>query len=219
MELAAVFTSAFIVAFSGAVVPGPLLTVTIGRAIGEGAAAGPLVVLGHGLLEAAVVIGMVFGLGYYLQLPIVTSIVAVIGGAVLLWMGLGMIRNWRAAGQVSVEVAAAKTDNAFSGSIISGFIGSISNPYWILWWATVGAAFIADAMKQGALGIGVFFTGHILADLVWYSFVSFSLAAGRRWFKEKQYQWLLLCCGLAMTGLALFFIWSGTVGKNSLGGF
>ncbi|HHX94595.1 MAG TPA: LysE family transporter [Clostridia bacterium] len=219
MDLAALFTSSFIIALSGALVPGPLLAITAARVVEKGAGAGPLVVLGHAVSEMAVMAGIVFGLGYYLQLPPVASAIAVIGGCVLLWMGWGMIRDFRAAGSINVEVAAAGPRKFLSGPVVSGFIGSVSNPYWILWWATVGAALLASAMKQGSLGVGVFFTGHILADLVWYSLVAFSLAAGRRWFSEKLYQWLFLGCGIAMVFLAFYFIWSGTAGQNSLGGF
>jgi threonine/homoserine/homoserine lactone efflux protein len=217
MELIAVFTGAFIIALSGAIVPGPLLTLTVGRAIEEGARAGPLIVLGHALSEIVVVVGMIFGLGNYLRNPRVTEVIAVVGGLVLLWMGFDMVKSWKSGSELEVEIAAAGSPHR-SGSVITGIIGNISNPYWILWWATVGVALITAAMKKGVLGIGVFFTGHILADLIWYSLIAFSLSAGRRWLTGKHYQTLLLGCGITMLCLAAYFIWSGTFGNNNLGG-
>lgn len=212
MDFAALFTTAFLVGFSGAAAPGPLLTLTIGRAIKQGAIAGPLIILGHAILELTTVIGIVFGLGYYLQLPGVTTVIAVAGGSVLGLMGLHMIKNWRTVVFSHEETAASANVTAFAGSVVSGIAGSMSNPYWWLWWATIGAAFLSQAMQKGFLGVGVFFTGHILADLTWYSAVAFSLAAGRKLFSNWQYQVLFLCCGLFMMCLAIYFIWSGIVG-------
>jgi len=218
MDLAVLFGSAFLVGFSGAAAPGPMLTLTISRTIRQGAIAGPLVVFGHALLEIATVIGIVYGLGYYLQLPAVTRGIAVVGGLVLAWMGLQMIRDFRNVGFSPEEIAASGKPSGSAASVLAGVAGSISNPYWFLWWATIGAAFLAQAMVKGAAGVGIFFTGHILADFVWYSLVSVSLSAGRKLFTNQQYQKLFLCCGLFMVCLSLYFIWSGTVGNISLGG-
>ncbi len=54
--LAGVPVSSFVVALSGALMPGPLLTVTVGEATRRGFWAGPLIILGHGLLELTLVL-------------------------------------------------------------------------------------------------------------------------------------------------------------------
>jgi len=218
LDLIKIFTGAFLIALSGAVVPGPLLTLTVGRVIEEGVFAGPLIVFGHAISETAVLVGMVFGLGPFLQTPRVSVTIAVVGGSVLLWMGFEMLRSWRNSIVIDVEVAAAGNSLSYSGSVVTGIVGSISNPYWILWWTTVGAALISDSMRLGALGIAVFFAGHILADLLWYSIVAFSLSAGRKWLSGRVYQVLFLGCGIAMLGLGAYFIWSCVIGNNALGG-
>jgi len=51
--LAGVPITSFVVALSGALMPGPLLTVTVGEATRRGFWAGPLIILGHGILEMA----------------------------------------------------------------------------------------------------------------------------------------------------------------------
>ncbi|KYH32619.1 LysE type translocator [Moorella mulderi DSM 14980] len=92
-ELLALFTTAFMVGLSGALMPGPLLTLAIEESTRRGAGAGPLLVLGHGLLELLMLFLLLLGLGSFLAHPTVSRVVAVLGGAVLLWLGTDMIRS------------------------------------------------------------------------------------------------------------------------------
>jgi regulator of ribonuclease activity A len=58
---------------------------------------------------------------------------------------------------------------------------SVTNPYWLLWWGALGLGMAGQALDSlGLAGLVVFFIGHIAADYVWYSGVSFAVAAGRR---------------------------------------
>ncbi|HFC46673.1 MAG TPA: lysine transporter LysE, partial [Dissulfuribacter thermophilus] len=80
LEIIGIFGVSFVLALSGALMPGPLLTVTIAESIKKGPWVGPMVILGHGLLELGLVILIVLGLGPYLKTSLVTSSVALIGG-------------------------------------------------------------------------------------------------------------------------------------------
>ena len=60
--------------------------------------------------------------------------------------------------------------------VLTGILLSIANPYWFIWWATIGMGYIMYSVKFGLPGIISFFAGHILADLAWYYLVSFSVA-------------------------------------------
>jgi len=218
LEPLTLFITALMVGFSGALVPGPLLTITIDRSIKHGAKAGPLVVLGHAGLELITVVGIFFGLGFVLQQSAVARTIGIVGGLVLLWMGYGMVQSWKKAAFTYEEVAAGSEFNAYTGLVVAGVVGSVSNPYWFLWWATVGAAFIVQSFKIGALGVTIFFFGHILADFLWYSAVSIALTAGRKVFNDVIYRWVLLFCGLFMIFLAFYFIWSGLTGNINVEG-
>jgi threonine/homoserine/homoserine lactone efflux protein len=86
---------------------------------------------------------------------------------------------------------------------------SVSNPYWSLWWATIGVKYVGDALTLGFLGITIFFAGHILADLVWYVAVAFAVAGGRRFLTPALYRGILAVAGLFLIGLAGYFILRG----------
>mgnify|MGYP000862952647 CR=1 FL=1 len=81
MDLIALFITAFLVGLSGAMMPGPLLTVTIAESARRGFKAGPLIVLGHAILELALIIALLAGLSFYLKKPLVTTVISIVGGA------------------------------------------------------------------------------------------------------------------------------------------
>ncbi|NLK00828.1 MAG: LysE family transporter [Clostridia bacterium] len=218
MSLFAIFSTAFLVAFSGAIVPGPLLTITIDRTLKQGIRAGPLVVMGHGILEFIAVIAMAYGLGSFLQQGSFARIVGIVGGLVLLWFGYNMLKSGKQVTLETDETAAVSEPAPMSGSVLAGVAGTLSNPYWFLWWAAIGTAFITKSLKFGLLGVMLFFLGHILADFLWLFSVSAAITAGKKVFNDRVYRFIMMLCGLFLILLAFYFIWSGISGNLGLEG-
>jgi threonine/homoserine/homoserine lactone efflux protein len=206
--LAAIFATSLMVCFSGALMPGPLLTVTISQSARRGFWQGPLLILGHAIAELAIVLALTAGLGRLLKRKAVAGLIGLLGGAFLLWMGLDIARSawW---GTVSLSLTSAKRGGSQVGPVVAGALVSISNPYWVLWWATVGVSYVALALRQGPLGLGSFYVGHILADLSWYSLVAFVITAGRSLLSQPVYRSILLVCGFFLIALSIYFIYSG----------
>lgn len=188
--------------------PGPMLTVTIAGSSQKGFWVGPLVVLGHGILELVLVFLVLAGLGPLLTRPHVIGSVGFAGGVVLWWLGLSMIRN---AGKFSIDLR-NEDHRSSRSSIFYGIVSSLSNPYWSIWWATIGMGYLAAALKFGTLGIILFFVGHILADLAWYSMVSLAVSRGRHFIRDTTYRRVIAFCGAF---LVLFGAWFFYFGWNS----
>lgn len=207
-KLAAIFTTSLMVGFSGTLMPGPLLTVTINQSAQRGFWQGPLLILGHAIAELALVLALAAGLSHLLKRKAVAGLIGLLGGAFLLWMGLDIARSaW--CGAVSLSLVSAERSGAQVGPVVTGVLVSVSNPHWVLWWATVGVSYVALALRQGPLGLGSFYVGHILADLSWYSLVAFVITAGRSLLSQPIYQGILLFCGLFLIALSIYFIYSG----------
>jgi threonine/homoserine/homoserine lactone efflux protein len=209
--LAFLFGTAFIVGLSGALAPGPVLTATIGETIKRGFWAGPLIVLGHALLEIVLLVALVAGLGYWLTRPIVQGILGVGGGALLAILGVRMMATARDSVFEALTTSPDKRA-AVRGPILTGVLTSLANPFWTLWWATIGLTYVSLALKRGPLGLGAFYSGHILADLLWYSLVAAAIASGRRILPVRVYMVLFLLCGLALACLGGYFLGTG-IGK------
>ncbi len=209
MPLFGLFLTSFVVGLSGALMPGPLFVATVKGTYLYGPLAGPLVTLGHGLIELVAVLMLALGLGQFVSSELVMAIVGLAGGLALIFLGSGMIRD-----VLQGRLALAKTGGAGEatgkfGPIISGLLASVVNPYWITWWLTIGASYVLLSLKQGWLGLPFFYTGHILSDLLWLTLVSVALSQGKRLIGERLYTGLIFGCGLFLIALAGWFIYSG----------
>jgi threonine/homoserine/homoserine lactone efflux protein len=202
--LGTVFFTSFMLAFSGAMMPGPLLTATISESTRRGSLTGPLLILGHAVLELGMLLLLLVGLAPLLQQDMVFAAIALIGAGILAWMATNMFRslptltvNWD-----------AHQDR--SGPLISiGILMSLSNPYWTIWWATIGLGYLVSCRALGAPGIAAFFLGHIAGDFVWYTLISVLVAKGRRLLTDRVYRGLICVCAVFLACFACYFAYTG----------
>lgn len=202
--LLTIFVSSFIIALSGALMPGPLLTVTISESSQRGFIAGPLLIAGHAVLELLLVAALLMGLAPFFQMPVVFVVSAIAGALILFWMAFGMFRSLPFL-HLSLEVNNTRRNNP----MINGILMSIANPYWIIWWATIGLGYILYSWQFGFWGIAFFFTGHILADLGWYSIVSAAVAGGKSFLTDRLYRGLIMICAVFLVVFAGYFAYAG----------
>lgn len=187
--------------------PGPLLAYTITVSARYGFWAGPLLILGHAILELTLITVLVIGLDQFIQGDTFSSIIGLVGGTVLVFTGFTMGKQgWH-------KVAAPSRTSTLlvqnRRMIISGIVISMSNPYWFLWWATIGMTYLVWSLDLGTAGVASFFAGHILADLSWYAFIALVVSSGKRVINDTIYSWLLVICGVILMGLGTYFIQSG----------
>ena len=210
---AAIFVSSFLIALSGALMPGPLLAVTVRDTTRRGFVAAPLLVLGHGILGAGLLALILLGLAEWVRGDVATTVIALAGGAMLLWMAVGMARE---VGTLRLEIRGKETNSDLPGRgndsgagvfrpVLSGVVASISNPYWTIWWATIGLGYLVISRELDVAGIALFFAGHILADAVWYLFIGFAVSAGRSRLTDRVYRWIVGSCALFLFFFALSF--------------
>jgi len=200
------FFKSYFVAFSGAAMPGPLLVLTIAQCTKNGFWRAPLIIIGHSILEIAIVIGLVFGLSRILGNQIVQGFIGIAGGTFLLWMGTTMIRNIP---HLTLDLKVEPEKKVIENPILGGILISLSNPYWTIWWVTFGLALLTEANALGATGIGVFYIGHILGDFVWYAFIGLMITIGKKLINDKIYRVIIGICAVFVTFLGATFIYSG----------
>ncbi len=198
--------SAFLIGLTGAMSPGPYLTVTITRTVTKGPRSAALMLVGHALLEGLLLVGFAFGLQEILTNLHVARVLAGVGGAFLVWMGWGLLKG-AIAGTISPNPTAGQPEPRF-GPVMSGAAVSLANPYWTLWWATIGVKLAADGLAIGPLGVAAFFIGHELADVSWYGLVIFATSRGRKLLAEKPYRIIIGACAVFLLYLGARFMLS-----------
>ncbi|MHB8126397.1 MAG: LysE family transporter [Desulfitobacteriaceae bacterium] len=206
MILCTIFFASLVMGFSGAMMPGPMLTVTIKESLRRGAKAGPQIVSGHVLLELLIVIAIFFGLGKVIMWSSVKGTIGVVGGLFLFWMAYGILRE--AWSLPNIDLSGKVTGNSLH-PVVTGVTVSVSNPYWSLWWATAGASSLMLAANNGITGVTSFYFGHITADYIWYTIVSVAVAGGKKLFTPLVFRIILSVCGVFLLGLAGYFVYSG----------
>ena len=204
LSLIAIFSSSFVIALSGALMPGPLLTVTVSESTQRGAIAGPLMILGHAILELSLVLALLSGLAPFLKRDEVFVVIALVGGCILFWMAVSMFRS-----HSTLRLELTGEQQKPRNLVLAGILMSIANPYWTIWWATIGLGYILHSVKFGIAGVIAFFIGHIMADLAWYALISFSVAKGRSLFNDTIYRRLIAGCALFLVIFAGYFFYSG----------
>jgi threonine/homoserine/homoserine lactone efflux protein len=184
--------------------PGPLLTVTVSESTQRGAIAGPMMILGHAILELSLVLALLSGLAPFLKRDEVFVVIALVGGCILFWMAVSMFRSLP-----TLRLDLTGEEQKPRNLIVAGILLSLANPYWTIWWATIGLGYILHSVKFGIGGVIAFFIGHIMADLAWYAFISFSVAKGRTLFNDTIYRRLIGGCALFLIIFAGYFFYSG----------
>jgi threonine/homoserine/homoserine lactone efflux protein len=200
VALAIFLVQVFVISLSGALQPGPVTA----TAITMGARnrwAGVLLAVGHGVIEFPLMILIILGLGSIFQKTATQIIIGAAGGIVLLYMAYSMFKT---AGQTFIPQAGARKDKP----ILAGIILTASNPYFLIWWATVGLALATDATKFGLYAFALFAIVHWLVDLLWVTALSLASFHGTTLLGPKVQQIVLKICAAAMLLFGLFFIYN-----------
>ncbi|MBI5074723.1 MAG: LysE family transporter [Nitrospirae bacterium] len=202
MNLAVIAVSSFMIALSGALVPGPLFTITVSESVRRGASTGPLLILGHAILEILIIVLILAGLSPFLKHETTRYVISLAGGGMLVFMGIMILKDLRS---VRLDLSAESGIKEMN-LVLTGIVASLANPYWVIWWATIGLGYLVSSMKYGIAGVVVFFLGHIAADLVWYSLISYAAAKGRKIMGEKAYKIVLAACAVFLIFFGAWFI-------------
>ncbi len=208
-SIPAVFIFSFVVGFGAVISPGPVSVAIVSQSPRRGWFTGPLVATGHSLLELLIVILIAFGLSAGLAHPTIQTVIALLGGALLTWMGAKMAwDSWRK--KIGLPGKNSELGNMTSRQLVSlGMVATVSNPFWYAWWVTVAAGYLTQARALGVAALIAFYLGHISADFAWDTTLSTIVASGRRWITDGIYRGLIFVAGVFLIYLGFVFLTQG----------
>ena len=188
--------SAVGISLSGVMLPGPLTAATIARGYND-KKAGALIGIGHGVIEIPIIALVYFGFASYLTIPVIKQVTGVAGGLLLIVMGLIVFFTFK-----KPVTGSAATPY---GSLVTGIVMTGGNPYFFLWWATIGVALITGAVYFGIFGVVLFTIVHWLCDIVWLEVVSMTVFKTRHLWTPHVQKVVFGICALVLTGFGLWY--------------
>ena len=190
----------FVISLSGAMAPGPVTTAAI--ALGQRSRyAGLALAIGHAIIEFPLMVLIMLGMDKLLKSTATSIIIGLAGGMFLTVMGIQMLKNL----YTSTE---PRDKPAKTGPVLTGLILSGSNPYFLMWWATVGLTLATRATELGIWAFALFAMVHWLCDCTWLQALSWASFKGSALLGLRSQRVILLICSLALLGFGLFFIYS-----------
>jgi threonine/homoserine/homoserine lactone efflux protein len=204
MALLLFLVQVFIISCSGAMQPGPVTATAITMG-GRNRYAGSLLAVGHGIIEFPLMVVIILGMGKYFKIPNIQIAIGLAGGVFLILMAIQAFLSL-------LSKADAKPKALHGKPILAGIILTASNPYFLVWWATVGLALATQAVGWGIWAFALFALTHWLVDLVWLQILTWASFKGSVFFGLYFQRIVSLICALALLGFGLFFI-TGAISK------
>lgn len=189
-----------IVTASGALMPGPLFAANLLQGTRGGAKSGFMISVGHMLVELPLVMLIGVGISNLLNLPGFSTIVGLVGGSALILFGAFQIRDVTLG---SFNIEPVKDAKLHKRSLMLGVGLTGLNPFFIVWWLTVGLGLVVQAVELGALlGVFIMYISHVWMDYAWLTGTAYLSAKGKTLLKARGYRLLL-------AGLALLLVYFG----------
>ncbi len=188
---------------SGALAPGPLFFVTISHGAKSGAKSGLMFSIAHTLIEFTLVMLLACGLLTVRNEPIVKLTVGVAGGMVLLVFGAMQIRGSLTSKSDETKSGEVETRNL----LLIGLAFTGLNPFFIVWWLTVGANLILLSLEFASLaGVVFMYICHVWMDYAWLTSVAHFSKMGTNVVGFKWYRLIMAVFGAVLIYFGLTFL-------------
>ena len=200
MNLLLIFSTGFALGISGAMIPGPLTFYTVSEVIKTNKFAGLRIILGHVLLELALIMVIFKGFSSFLTNKTFLSVVSIIGSIALVVMGVILLIYSK---EMKLSDVKKGKVNGNKGLILGGIFFSIISPGFLIWWATIGFSSALRSLSLGVWGLVAIMLGHWTADVSWYGLLSIMVEKGKMLLSDFSYQKLIrfFSCVLIVLGV------------------
>ena len=189
-----------IISASGVMSPGPLFAANITYGLRDGIKSGIKIAIGHSIVELPLVILLGIGVFSLEIFPEFRTIISIFG-AITLFVFAG----------IQIKTILKKNNNISikpkQGPIVTGILLSALNPFFIVWWLTIGFKLISDAMLIWAFaGILIVFIFHIWMDFAWLGITAFLASKSRKIISNRNYKIMILVLSLTLIYFGITFL-------------
>ncbi len=199
-ELLGFAITVVIISVSGVMSPGPLFVANIFYGVKGGASAGLKMSCGHTVVELPLIIFLGFSALSLETFPQFRVIIAVLG-AIGLFVFAGI--------QIKSVFKSKSTlvNQTKYGPFLGGILFSALNPFFIIWWFTIGFKLISDSLVLWSFwGIAILFAFHIWMDYTWLTSTAYLSNRSSRFLSNKNYRFFIFGISIVLIYFGITFI-------------
>lgn len=202
MDILNFIVTVVLITASGALAPGPLFFATISHGTKSGAKSGLVFSVAHTAVEFTLIMVLVLGLINFASEFMVKLVIGIAGGTVLIVFGIIQIRNSLTFKEKEPKSGKSSLRHLF----LIGLAFTGLNPYFILWWFTVGAQLIIISLEFAALaGVVFMYICHVWMDYAWLIVVAHLSKKGTNVIGLKWYRGLMAVFGAILIYFGIIF--------------
>lgn len=205
MNLLDFIVTVIVVTASGALAPGPLSFGILMHGSKEGARSGFSCAIGHTLVEFPLVLALALGLLAAASQPMIKGVIGLLGGAGLIGFGLLQVYDTVKDRAESGEARPSRTLPA--SSLVLGLALTGLNPYFILWWLTIGSVLVVQALAFAALiGVLIMYVSHVWMDYAFLTALAYFARKGKTIVGSGYYKMVLIGFGAILIYYGTSFV-------------
>ncbi|MCX8175986.1 MAG: LysE family translocator [Candidatus Bathyarchaeota archaeon] len=189
--------SIVVISLTGVMIPGPVFAAVVVKGYSD-KKAGFMVAIGHGVVELPLIVLIYLGFESIFTSSFARQVIGLVGGFMLTYMGFSMFKfkaGFNGSG-----------GNVKYGSLVTGIVTTSANPYFFLWWASVGLTLTLNSTFFGLIGFITFIVVHWLCDVGWYTLLSYSVFKSKKILSEKLSKTIFTVCAFFLVLFGLWFI-------------
>jgi threonine/homoserine/homoserine lactone efflux protein len=169
----------------------------------SGARGGIAFSIGHTIAEFSLVMLLALGVFTVINEPAVKFVIGVVGGAFLLVFGLLQIRQLSTSKSEEFGCEGVPSRNP----LLLGLIFTGLNPYFVIWWLTVGLKLISDSLIFASFaGVLLMYVAHVWMDYVWLTTTAFLARRGTSLIGSRGYRIIMAAFSLIIISFGLYFL-------------
>jgi threonine/homoserine/homoserine lactone efflux protein len=197
-----------LVSVSGVFSPGPLLFANLALSKYGGFWSGIKIAIGHTIIELPVII--LLSLPFVVFSPVnmtfsIMKIISFIAGAFLIVFGiLYVVRIIRANDSPHFTINTSRIQNPY----LAGIMFTSLNPFFIVWWTTVGVKLISDSISLlgHPAGIAFLFFVHIWMDYAWLGLSSYLAFRGFNIIRSEYHKFITMLLTVPLFYYGIYFV-------------
>ncbi|MBC8251585.1 MAG: LysE family transporter [Candidatus Nitrosopelagicus sp.] len=185
-----------LISASGVMSPGPLFAANVMYGLREGKISGVKMAVGHTIVEFPLILLLGVGLFSIESIPEIRTVITILGAVGLFAFAILQIRS------VTKQKFNLETRSG-QGPFVAGIFLSALNPFFIIWWLTIGLVLISESIQNfGIIGIVILFLFHIWMDYAWLFTIAAFSSKAKNYLSKRNFKMIVI-------GLSIVLIYFG----------